>query len=45
MKGRVVNSYGYNVSNFSVLDIPVRREASTGRLISTNKSSAKKTFK
>ena len=36
------NSYGYNVANFNVLDIPVRRDPETGRLISIAKQSSKK---
>ena len=34
---KILNSYGYDVSNFTVLDIPVRRDPNTGRLISTKK--------
>ena len=37
-----INSYGYNVANFNVLDIPVRRDPKTGRLISVAKQSSKK---
>ena len=37
-----INSYGYNVANFNVLDIPVRRDPETGRLISVAKQSSKK---
>lgn len=37
-----LNSYGYNVSDFNVLDIPVRRDPNTGRLISTNKQRSNK---
>ena len=33
---KVLNSYGYDVSKFNMLDIPVRRESKTGRLISTS---------
>lgn len=41
-----INSYRYNVANFNVLDIPVRRDPKTGRLISIAKqSSKKKSFK
>ena len=32
---KVVNSHGYNVSNFNVFDMPVRRDSTTGRLIIT----------
>ena len=34
---KILNSYGYDVSNFNVLDISVRRDPNTGRLISTKK--------
>ena len=37
-----INSYGYNVANFNVLDIPVRRDSETGRLVSVVKQSSKK---
>ena len=37
-----INSYGYNVANFNVLDIPVRRDPKTGRLVSIVKQSSKK---
>ena len=37
-----INSYGYNVANFNVLDIPVRRDPETGRLISIAEQSSKK---
>ena len=37
-----INSYGYNVANFNVLDIPVRRDPETGRLVSVVKQSSKK---
>lgn len=36
-KKKILNSYGYDVSNFGVLDIAVRRDPETGRLISTKK--------
>ena len=39
---KTLNSYGYDVSDFNVLDIPVRRDPSTGRLISTHKPQSKK---
>ena len=39
---KILNSYGYDVSNFNVLDIPVRRDPNTGRLISTNKQRSNK---
>ena len=41
-KSKNINSQGYDVSQFFVLDIPVRRDRETGRLISTNKQSLKK---
>ena len=31
-----INSHGYDISKFAVLDIPVRRDPETGRFISTN---------
>ena len=34
-KKKNLNSYGYDVSDFTVLDIPARRDPNTGRLIST----------
>ena len=37
-----INSYGYDVSKFTVLDIPVRRDPETGRLVSVAKQSSKK---
>ena len=37
-----INSYGYNVANFNVLNIPVRRDSETGRLVSVAKQSSKK---
>lgn len=40
-RGKDINSYGYNVANFNVLDIPVRRDSKTGRLVSINKYSSK----
>lgn len=40
-----VNSHGYNVSNFNVLDMSVRRESKTGRLISANRKPLKKIYK
>lgn len=44
IRGRVVrNSYGYNIANFNVLDMSVRREPRTGRLVSTNRQSSKRT--
>ena len=36
-----LNSYGYDVSDFAVLDIAVRRDPETGRLISTKKQHPK----
>jgi len=45
-KTKNINSYGYDVSRFSVLDIPVRRDSKTGRLVSVKvKTSKKNTFK
>lgn len=41
-KNKNINSYGYNVSSFSELDIPVKRDSETGRLVSINKKSQKK---
>ena len=38
-RNKVVNSYGYNISNFNVLDISVRRESKTGRLVSIKQAS------
>ena len=40
-KRKIVNSYGYDVSDFTVLDIPARRDPNTGRLISTKKHTPK----
>ena len=39
---KVINSHGYNVANFNVLDIPVRRNSKTGRLVSGVRQSSKK---
>ena len=36
---KILNSYGYDVSDFAVLDIPVRRESKTGRLVSVKQAS------
>ena len=36
---KILNSYGYDVSNFNVLDISVRRESKTGRLVSVKQAS------
>ena len=36
---RILNSYGYDVSDFNVLDISVRRESKTGRLVSVKQTS------
>lgn len=44
-KNKNINSYGYDVSKFTVLDIPVRREATTGRLVSIDKQSSRKKYK
>ena len=33
-----INSYGYNVAHFNVLDIPVKRDSETGRLVSLKSS-------
>ena len=33
-----INSYGYNVAQFNVLDIPVKRDSETGRLVSLKSS-------
>ncbi len=44
-RGKVINSHGYNISNFNVLDMSVRRESGTGRLVSTNRQSSKKNIK
>ena len=44
-KSKNINSYGYDVSKFTVLDIPVRREATTGRLVSIGKPSSRKKYK
>ncbi len=41
-KTKNLNSHGYDVSKFSALDIPVRRDPKTGRLISTNPQPLKK---
>ena len=41
--GKVINSHGYNIANFNVLDMSVRRESKTGRLVSTNRQSLKRT--
>lgn len=41
-KKKHINTHGYNVSNFFVLDIPVRRDRETGRLMSTTPQSSKK---
>ena len=41
-KGKNINSYGYDISNFNVIDIPVRRDPETGRLISITNQSSKK---
>ena len=35
-KTKKINSHGYDVSKFLALDIPVRRDSKTGRLISTS---------
>ena len=34
-----INAHGYDVSKFVKLDIPVRRDPETGRLVSTSKIS------
>ena len=34
-KRKIINSYGYDVSDFTMLDMPARRDPNTGRLIST----------
>ena len=39
-KKKDINKHGYDVSEFGVLYIPVRRDPETGRLISTNKPSS-----
>ncbi|MDE0092493.1 MAG: hypothetical protein OXN83_04315 [Oligoflexia bacterium] len=41
-KNKDINSYGYNVSSFSELDIPVKRDSETGKLVSIHKKSQKK---
>ena len=41
-KGKNINSYGYDISKFTVLDIPLRRDPETGRLVSVKKQSSKK---
>ena len=33
-----INSYGYNVALFNVLEIPVKRDSKTGRLVSLKSS-------
>ena len=46
IKSKDINSYGYNVAGFSELDIPVKRDSETGRLVSIHKNSkTKKSFK
>ena len=46
IKNKDINSYGYNVADFSELDIPVKRDSETGRLVSIHKDSkTKKIFK
>ena len=40
-KEKIINSQGYDISKFTVLDIPVRRDPETGRLVSTPKQSSK----
>ena len=38
LRKKNLNSYGYDVSQFVVLDIPVRRDPQTGLLVSTDKN-------
>ena len=37
-----INSYGYNVAHFNVLEIPVKRDSETGRLVSLKSKPSKK---
>ena len=41
-KGKNINSYGYDVSKFAVLDIPVRRDPETGRLVTIDSQYSKR---
>ena len=41
-RSKDINSYGYNVANFNVLDILAQRDSKTGRLVSVKKQSLKK---
>ena len=46
VRSKDINSHGYSVAGFNELDIPVRREAETGKLVSIDrKSKTKKSFK
>ena len=40
-----INSHGYDVSNFGILDMPVHRDSRTGRLVSNNNATKSRSVK